>query len=135
VRRALLAVICAAVLVGCGSPASGPPATSPATSNPPEAYAIIGTVDLGVPSDHADVSRAARFLGAAVEVHDEAGRVIATGRTGGLDDNPYSLVVPFSVDGVPRAAFYQVSVLDVESEAYSFGDLQAANFKIELRSS
>lgn len=145
----LLAFWCLA-LVACSSGAAKtqpPPSTTVATpaavvplaTQAPAVYTLTGSITAPVCDEGYALD------GAAVEVRDEHNTLIGTGSTTAheVDSGGYREVGPghyirtvcvgtFTVEGLPKAAFYQVRVGTHGGPAHSFDELQAAGWHLDL---
>jgi hypothetical protein len=68
---------------------------------------------------------------ANVEVRDQNDRLIGSATTGGDTADGFGCEVSFDVD-VPKATFYQVTVGTHRGPSYSFEELQAQDFALDL---
>jgi len=70
---------------------------------------------------------------AAVTVRNEKGTVIGTGATGrNIAPGPAAYCQVDATLVVPKASFYQLAIGTHEAPSYSFADLQARGFKVDL---
>jgi hypothetical protein len=69
---------------------------------------------------------------ASVSVRNEADKLIGSGSTGANKSTIGSCEVTFTVEDVPRADFYQVEIGSHGGPSYSYGEMQQANWDLQL---
>lgn len=137
------AVAGALLLAACGPGPTSAPATEPTASPAPTVtvYRLVGSVTLRTEYLNIDSERGcfgtggyddiARGLG--VVVRDGAGVVLATGALGkGRIVAALQCGFEFVVEAVPAAAFYSIEVGHRGEITYSFADVEAAEWYVEL---
>jgi len=70
---------------------------------------------------------------ATVEVRDESNKLIGAGSTSRSDLQPgKACEVLFTIENLPRARFYQVTIGSHAGPSYTYDQLQARDWKISL---
>ena len=121
------AIVLAAAIVGgvlLFTRSSGNPSEEP---RPSHLYKLRGTLEASECGGGYEIEYA------SVEVRDQNDRIIGSGTTGGDTGSGLggSCVVEFEVN-VPKANFYQVKIGSHGGPSYSFEELQAQDFQLDL---
>jgi hypothetical protein len=70
---------------------------------------------------------------ASVEIRDETDKLIGAGTTtGNQTQGAVGCVVNFSIPDVPKAQFYQVTIGSHGGPTYSYGEMKAAGWNLDL---
>ncbi len=91
-----------------------------------ERHTIVGTLEASECGGGYDITFA------NVEVRDESDKLIGSGATGANESTGGRCVVTFTIEDVPKASFYQIRIGSHDGPTYSYADMKAAGWTLQL---